>query len=140
DALTWRAGVAPGDVARAVRVLVNDGRALAAGDRLVAPVWRTRLAERVLTALEAHHTAQPLSVGISREEVRERVLGNAAPALSEVVIRELLDAGRIVGRERLALAGREIALTAEESRVHDALEQALRAGSLRPPRLPRPPR
>jgi selenocysteine-specific elongation factor len=137
DALTWRAGVAPGDVARATRVLVNDGRALAVGDRLVAPVWRTRLAERVLTALDAHHTAQPLSVGISREEVRERVLGNAAPALSELVIRELLDAGRIVGRERLALAGREIVLTAEESRVRDALEQALRAASLRPPDLPR---
>jgi selenocysteine-specific elongation factor len=54
-----------------------------------------------------------------------------------MVIRDLLDAGRIVGRERLALAGREIALTAEESRVRDVLEQALRAAALRPPDLPR---
>jgi selenocysteine-specific elongation factor len=132
-ALTWRMGVAPHDVTRATRALANDGRALEAGDRLVSPIWRTRLAERVLAALDAHHKAQPLSDGISREEVRERVLGVAAPALAELVIHDLLDAGRISGRDRLALAGRQITLTPEESRVRDAIDRALRLAFLRPP-------
>ena len=137
EALTWRMGVAPGEVVRVTRALVDGGRALEAGDHLVAPAWRSRLAERVLAALEAHHQAQPLSDGISREEVRERVLGHAAPALAELVIRDLLDAGRITGRDRLAVAGRGISLTAEESRVRDAIDRTLSAAFLQPPEMAR---
>jgi selenocysteine-specific elongation factor len=137
EALTWRMGVAPADVPRATRALADDGRALEAGDRLVAPAWRSQLAERVMSALEAHHRAQPLSDGLSREEVRERVLGHAAPALAELVIRDLLDAGRIAGRDRLSLAGRGISLTADESRVRDAIDHALSAAFLRPPEMAR---
>ena len=137
EALTWRMGVAPGEVVRVTRALVDGGRALEAGDHLVAPAWRSRLAERVLAALEAHHQAQPLSDGISREEVRERVLGHAAPALAELVIRDLLDAGRITGRDRLSVAGRGISLTAEESRVRDAIDRTLSAAFLQPPEMAR---
>ena len=85
-ALTWRMRVAPDDVTPTIRVLVESGRAIDVGGRLVDPVWRTRLTERVLAALDAHHVAEPLSEGISREEVRERVLGDAAPGLAELVI------------------------------------------------------
>jgi selenocysteine-specific elongation factor len=132
-ALTWRMGVAPQDVAGATRTLADAGRALEAGDRLVSPTWRAQLAERVLAALDAHHKAQPLSDGISREEVRERLLGHAAPALAELVIHDLIVTGQIHGRDRLALAGRQIALSPEESRVCDAIDRALRSSFLRPP-------
>jgi selenocysteine-specific elongation factor len=137
DALTWRLGVPPRNVAIAVRRLTDGGHAIEVGDRLIAPIWRQRLTERVLTALEAHHAAEPLSNGMSREEVRERVLGHAAPAFAELVVRDLLEAGRVAGHDRLALAGRGISLTTEESRVRQALDLAISAAFLRPPEMAR---
>jgi selenocysteine-specific elongation factor len=133
DALTWRLGVPPASVEKARQALVATGLALEAGDRLVAPAWRGILAERVLTALAAHHEAQPLSEGLSREEVRERVLGHAAPALADLVLSDLFGAARIVGRDRLALAGREIALSPDETRIRATLERVLLEAGLRPP-------
>jgi len=56
--------------------------------------------------------------------------------LAELVLRDLLDAGRITGRDRLALAGRTVSLTAEESRIRDAIDETLRSAYLRPPDLP----
>jgi len=131
-ALTWRMRVAPDDVTPTIRALVESGRAIDVGGRLVDPVWRTRLTERVLAALDAHHVAEPLSEGISREEVRERVLGNAAPGLAELVIHDLMKAGRVRGSDRLSIAGRDVALTTEEARVRDAIDQALRSAFLQP--------
>jgi len=132
DALSWRMRVAPDDVTRTIRTLAESGRAIDVGGRLVDPVWRTRLTERVLAALDAHHAAEPLSEGISREEVRERVLGIAAPGLAELVIHDLMKAGRIRGSDRLSIAGRDVALTTEEVRVRDAIDQALRSAFLQP--------
>ncbi len=133
DALTWRLGVSAASVEQARHALVAAGLALEAGDRLVAPAWRGILAERVLTALAAHHEAEPLSEGLPREEVRERVLGHAAPALADLVLSDLISAARIVGRDRLALAGREIALSLDEARIRAALERLLLEAGLRPP-------
>ena len=65
------------------------------------------------------------------------MLGHAAPALAELVIRDLLDAGRITGRDRLSVAGRGISLTAEESRVRDAIDRTLSAAFLQPPEMAR---
>jgi selenocysteine-specific elongation factor len=137
DALTWRMGVPPPATQAARHALVSAGLALDAGDRLVAPAWRGMLAERVLTILAAHHEAQPLSEGLPREEVRERVLGHAAPALADIVLGDLFNAGRIVGRDRLALAGRQIALSPDEMRIRVTLERHLLEGALRPPDLAR---
>ena len=100
------------------------------------PVWRSRLAERVLTALEAHHNAEPLSEGMSREEVRERVLGRGAPMLAELVTAR--SAGRRADRRPRSSRARrpEVSLTAEESRIRDAIDETLRTAFLRPPDLP----
>jgi len=136
-ALTWRLGVSPAAVQEARQALAVAGLALDAGDRLIAPEWRGTLAERVLTALAAHHEAQPLSEGLPREELRERVLGHAAPALADLVLSDLVSRGRIVGRDRLALAGREIALSPDETRLRTALERQLLEAALRPPDLAR---
>jgi selenocysteine-specific elongation factor len=126
-------GVPADSIDTAREALVAAGLALEAGDRLVAPAWRGILAERVLTALAAHHEAQPLSEGLPREEMRERVLGHAAPALADLVLTDLIGAARIVGRDRLALAGREIALSPDETRIRATLERLLLEAGLRPP-------
>ena len=132
-ALVWRAGVAPGRLAAVVSMLVEAGQALEAGDRLVAPEWRARIAERVIVALSAHHAAEPLSDGLPTEEVRERVLAGIAPGLTETVLRDLSAEGRIAGTDRLALSGHGPVLSPDERRARGELERVLSDAGLAPP-------
>ncbi len=88
--------------------------------------WRATLADAVTAALEAHHDAQPLSDGLPREEVRERVLAGAHPEVATAVLDLLVAQGRIRGRERLALEGRRVTLTAEETAAQSALGDRVR--------------
>ena len=131
--LVARAGVLPADLSRARQALVDTGQAIDTGTHLVAPRWRQSGTEHVLAALAAHHTSQTLSEGLPREELRERVLAGLAPSLVDLILADLARTGRIVGRERLALAGREVVLSAEETRVREALDRVLREAALMPP-------
>jgi selenocysteine-specific elongation factor len=131
--LVSRAGVAPAALASTRRALVDAGLALDVEGRLVAPQWRQVSADRVLTALTAHHEASPLSEGLSREQVREGVLRGVAPGLVTLVLDELQIAGRIVGRDRLSLAGRVVELSGEERQVSEKVESHLREKGLTPP-------
>jgi len=51
-----------------------------------------------------------------------------------VRVRQVAGKGEhVAGRERVALAGREVVLSAEETRVRDALDRVLRDAALMPP-------
>ena len=103
------------------------------GDRALLARWRDVLGERVRAALAAHHDAQPLSEGMSREEVRERVLRHAHADVADAVLEGLAREGTIRGRDRLALAGRGVTLTGEEQAAQAALAAAYREAGLAPP-------
>jgi len=132
-ALPARAGVAPGACEATVARLVSAGLAARAGDLLVAPRVATNLRERLLAELAAHHRAEPLSEGVPREELRARVSGRADPAVFSMLIADLVAGGRVVARDRVALAGHSVSLTPDEARARDAIEAAVRAGGLKPP-------
>jgi selenocysteine-specific elongation factor len=70
---------------------------------------------------------------MSREEARERLFGRAAPAVFEHVLGELASGGRIVARDRLAIAGHQLSLSPEEARAQSAIERLYREGGLAPP-------
>jgi selenocysteine-specific elongation factor len=57
----------------------------------------------------------------------------AAPAVFDAVVDSLVTAGRVVARDRLALSGHSVALTAEESAARQALERVYRDAKLAPP-------
>jgi selenocysteine-specific elongation factor len=113
--------------------LLRAGAIVQAGDRLVDGKVAAALAAQVVSALEQYHREQPLWEGMPREEVRERWFGPAAPALFDLVLSDLVTAGKIVARDRLALAGHTLALTSAEERARDTLERAFRDGGLKPP-------
>ena len=131
-ALVSRAGVAPGEASQVAQQLGAAGVAARAGDVLVAPAVLERLGREVLAKLGDHHRAAPLSEGLPREEVRERVFARAGEGVFERVLADLQEAGKIGGRDRVALASHRVSLTGEEERARDVIEQAFKAAGLRP--------
>ena len=132
-ALGSRAGLSPAAAALAADRLVRRGKAIAVADLLVAPAVLADLSERVLETLQAHHKAQPLSDGLPREEVRERIFGRSGPAVFDHVLSELTTGKKITGRDRLALAGHRVSLSADEQQAHAAIERVFREAGLTPP-------
>ncbi len=130
--LVSRAGVEPGEAAGVIDRLQRARRVTRAGDVLVAPAVLDRLAREVLSRLGDHHRAEPLSEGMPREEVRERVFARAGDGVFERVLSDLQEARKIGGRDRLALASHRIALTGEEEHARAAIERAFLAAGLKP--------
>ena len=116
--------------------LRGGGAVVRVGDSLLAPGALARLSELLLAAVRQHHVDHPLADGLPREEARERVFARAGQAVFEHVLDALVADGRIVARERLALAGHQVSLTQEEERAFAAIEELLKAAALAPPDLP----
>jgi selenocysteine-specific elongation factor len=133
SALVSRAGLTASEADAIERTLTAAGRATRVGSYLLSPLVLQALSSRLLAAVSAHHAAQPLSDGMPREEVRVRLFGNAAPPVFEHVASMLSSSGRISGRDRLALAGRNLAMSPEESRAGEVVERLFRDAGLAPP-------
>jgi selenocysteine-specific elongation factor len=134
-AFMTRIGVRPADVQSRVAELVADGRALVAGDVLVAPSISRRLNDAISAALTEHHRVDPLSEGIPREELRVRLFGRGHPAIFDRALDDLAAANRIVVRDRVGLASHRLELTPEEDRVREVIARAYRDAGLKPPDL-----
>jgi selenocysteine-specific elongation factor len=132
-AATSRAGLSPAAARAATDRLLHAGAIVQAGDRLVGGTRARALAGQLVKALEDYHREQPLSEGMPREEVRERLFGPAGPALFDLVVANLVASKQIVARDRLALAGHTLALTPAEEQAREAIERAFREGGLKPP-------
>ena len=133
--LVARAGLAAEAAEAAVARLATAGRLKRVGELLVPAAVLEERGRQLIAGLEAHHAAQPLSEGVPREEARDRIVGRAAPEVFDALVESLAAAGRIVARDRLALAGHRISLSPEEARAQAALEAAYRAAGLAPPDL-----
>jgi selenocysteine-specific elongation factor len=133
--LTTRVGVDPRDVAARVADLAAAGSAVVAGDVLVAPGILQRLKDSILSALAEHHRVQPLSDGVPRDELRDRLFGRGHAAVFDKALADVAAAGRIALRDRVALASHRMELTPEEERARTSIERAYRDAGLTPPDL-----
>jgi selenocysteine-specific elongation factor len=133
--LISRAGLSAAGAREAIDRLAGEGRVLDLGVVLVAPPIVAALSARLLAALAAHHDSQPLSDGLPREEARVRIFGRAAPAVFEHVVARLVAEKKIVARDRLALSGRQLALTPEEAAARAGIDRVYREAGLTPPDL-----
>jgi selenocysteine-specific elongation factor len=132
-ALVGRAGLTPAAAAEVAARVTASGRVVAVDDLLVASTALAALEATLVSEIEAHHRAQPLSEGLPREEARERLFGRAAPAVFDEVLGRLVQAGRIVARDRLALAGRQLSLSQEEMKAQEGLVRVYREAGFTPP-------
>jgi selenocysteine-specific elongation factor len=135
DELARRSGLTAGEARMLIASLSDTGAVRVAADRVFDAAVVTGLEERLVAVVSGHHQAQPLSEGLPREEARERVFGLAPAALFDAVVKDLSTAGKLTGRDRLALPGRGVSLDAEESRARDALDTVYRTAGMAPPDL-----
>jgi selenocysteine-specific elongation factor len=131
--LTGRAGVAWERRRAVVDRLVRDGVAIEISGVLVSAPRLSAVEDALIAAVTQYHASHPLEEGMPREEVRERLFAHATPPVFEQVLGTLSSRQRIVGRDRIALAGHSVALTDEEGRARDAIVDTLRAAGFTPP-------
>ena len=131
--LSGRMGVASNQRRALVERLVQASLASEIGGTLVAASRLSAVEEAVVAAVTRYHAGHPLEDGMPREEARERLFARAPLPVFEHVLRVLTDRKRIIARDRIALAGHNVALTHDEARARDAMVETLRAAKLTPP-------
>jgi selenocysteine-specific elongation factor len=136
DALVARGGAATSSGRAALERLRASADVWIVGDRLLMQTWASTLGDRVLAAVDAHHQSQPLSDGVPREELRERVLGDAHPAIAAAAIDALIATGTLKGPDRIARAGRGASLSAEDAAAIERLVDVYRVAGLTAPDPP----
>ena len=108
------------------------GTARRIGELLVATGPLVDVGERLVSMVSTFHAQDPLSGGVPREELRERLFKWAGSAVFDAVLDRLVGDGRLVARDRVALAGHEVVLSPEERRISDAALTLLQGAGLSP--------
>jgi selenocysteine-specific elongation factor len=131
-----RTGATDEQIATATPELIRTGRVFkAAATPLVLISGETyrALATGVVEMLREHHRREPLSLGLNREEVRERVFGHVRPEIFRAVVARLGEEGKVTAeRDALRLASHRPALTDSDELAKKALEAAFKAAGLQP--------
>lgn len=131
--LSARAGTEPGRYQPLVAMLERSGQAILLGSAFVSSAHLDAARRKLLAIVTDYHAKHPIEDGIAREELRERVCGDAAVTVFEHLVTTVVKAGTIVARGRVALAGRSTALTDQEVRARDTIAQILHESGLTPP-------
>jgi len=84
----------------------------------------------------AHHRREPLSRGLARETLRERVFTHAAPEVFRAALRRAEEEGSLVAeRELVRAAGHSLDLSPADAALRDRIESAYRDAALEAPTL-----
>jgi selenocysteine-specific elongation factor len=134
EEIAARTGATDEQIAEATRELVGKNRVIEISNAplsLISAESYRAFADRVTAMLTEHHRREPLSLGLSREEVRDRVFGQLRPEIFRTVIARLGVEGKVVAeRDALRLAAHAPALTETDSAAKQALEAAFKSAGL----------
>ena len=101
---------------------------------LVGQKGFAELKTKVFGALEAFHKANPLSPGISREDLRAQAARRVRPEVFRAALEELRGGQRLTLQgEIVKRAGAEVTLLPEEQRARDQIETAFAGAGLAVP-------
>ncbi|HEX8558870.1 MAG TPA: selenocysteine-specific translation elongation factor [Pyrinomonadaceae bacterium] len=128
----WRDDVL--DAAAAENVV--SGALVEAEGVLVAGEVFRGLVRAAVAEVEAHHRREPLSRGLARETLRERVFSRAAPELFRAALKAAEGEGSLVAeRELVRAGGHSLDLSPEDAALRDRLEAVYRDAALEAPGL-----
>ena len=95
-----------------------------------------RLLRAAIEEVEAHHAREPLSKGLARETLRERVFARAAPEIFRAVLRRAEAVGALVAERDLVRSSKHsLELSPADKETRDRLERVYRDAALEAPTL-----
>jgi selenocysteine-specific elongation factor len=95
-----------------------------------------RLQGAAVAEVEAHHRREPLSRGLARETLRERVFTHAAPEIFRATLKAAEGEGALVSeRELVRAAGHSLDLSPADAALRERLESVYREAALEAPTL-----
>lgn len=128
----WRDDV----LASALEEAVRRGSVVEAEGVLVSSEVLRRLQGAAVSETEAHHRREPLSRGLARETLRERVFTYAAPEIFRAALKAAEEAGALVAeRELVRAAGHSLNLSPADEALRERLEAIYRDAALETPTL-----
>jgi selenocysteine-specific elongation factor len=134
-----RTGATDAQIAEFAGALVKTGRVMeiaSAPLALLAITSYKDLAARIQGLLVDHHKREPLALGMSREEVRERAFTNLRPEIFRAVITRLTEEGSLAAeRDALRLPSHRPALSDADAAAKEALEAVFKAAGWQAPTL-----
>jgi selenocysteine-specific elongation factor len=114
----------------------SSGALLEAEGVLVAIHVFRSLMRAAIEEVEAHHRREPLSRGMARETLRERIFARAAPELFRAVLKSAEEEGALVAeRELVRAGGHSLELSPADAALRDRLEKVYRDAALEAPTL-----
>jgi selenocysteine-specific elongation factor len=133
DDLVARTGDNVQQLTSSLKGLAARGRVLevsGAPVRFISESAYRQLASRVVEVLTAHHRREPLSLGPSREEVRDRVFG-PRPEVFRTVVGRLVESGAVVAeKDAIRLSSHRPALNDADAAAKKNLESAFKKTGL----------
>jgi selenocysteine-specific elongation factor len=93
-------------------------------------------ARAAVKEVEAYHRSEPLSRGLARETLRERLFAHAAPEVFRAAMKAAEGEGSLVSeRELVRAGGHSLELSPEDAALRERLEQIYRDAALEAPAL-----
>jgi selenocysteine-specific elongation factor len=116
--------------------LKNRGRIVSAGNRVISTDSFDDVAEKIISAVKANHESEPLSKGISKEALREKVSRSADTAVFAAVLDSLVRNGAVtVTGDTVAGASGRPQLSLAETAARDLISADLAAAGLEVPKF-----
>jgi selenocysteine-specific elongation factor len=128
-------GIPPEEARSLIESLKTEGRLVATDGEGVLHAHRVEAAEnQLLAALREFHAAQPLRVGMSREELRSRLSRSIDAKGYSLILGRLERAGHVEPLDgRVRVAGHQPHYSPEQTRAAEAIESALLENPTSPP-------
>jgi selenocysteine-specific elongation factor len=119
---------------QSARETVESGAVVSAEGVYLGSASFERLARAALEEVLAHHAREPVSRGLPRETLRERLFAHAGPEIFRAVIKSLEEKGALVSEKELVrAAGHELTLSPSDAALRDKLEQVYMDAALEAP-------
>jgi selenocysteine-specific elongation factor len=127
--IAFRTGATDAQIKDAARLLIQSRRLIEVHSAPLTLISRADfdiLAASVKAVVAEHHRREPLALGVSREEVRDRSFSNLRPEIFRSVVTAMTEAGTIAAeRDALRLASHRPALSDADTAAKQALETAV---------------
>ncbi len=121
---------------KAISSAVGLGKVTIVGDNLIDAVLFANFKAATIAALEAFHQKDPLSPGMTREILRDRILRVTPQTIMASLIENLVSEGKVITEnDVMRLAGHKTELSSEESDFGEKLMLVIRSARLEPPKI-----